>query len=582
MTTGFAYSLWQTINTTETRDFIVSPDYTVSYKNARQGIKSWLTAFDEAGLSPGDRIVVRTGRDDVACLILLAALVDGIVPVLLEANCPDHRFSSLLKTVEPHLVLVDATPSELTASQAVQIVLPNPKGLRLFGAKKGAQFGTSAPPATRPPRFSEMDDLAYLLFTSGTTAEPSGVMIATKNLSANLDTLSRVFQYDAQSRIFNDMALAHTDGMTQGPLLAAWNGATLIRAGGFDLTRIEDWLGAIPRFGATHVLTVPTVWAMIENYAAHDDYFDAPACKMMITGAAKMPLPLWDKLEARFKRPLVNHYGLSETVACALYSGDLAELGARGTLGKAIDCDARVAGHGHEGELLLRGDNIFQGYWRNPTRTADSFTDDGWFRTGDLVRARDDGSYDMLGRLKAIINSGGVNIHPDEIDEALLEHPSVLESVTIAMPDDVFDEIGVSCVTLQTPVSTSDLAAHLLQFVEPRKASRHIIALPEILRGPSGKPRLDALRVQIEALLKTPTNQKSATDILTVAAEVFRVEKTTLSLKTSPDTLGEWDSFTHLNLVMAVETHFDIRIPAAKISTFRSLADIARAVDDHG
>ncbi len=587
MSTGFHERLFAGFAAAEKRDFLVSPSQRLSYQDAARGIRRWLALFDRFGLASGDRIVLRTDRDDVACIAFIAALVDGKVPVLLEGGCPDARFLSTVQLVEPALAISDGHLPDLPgATQGFALAEgASGQGFRFLQRRKGgAEFGLECDPATRAPALSGATRLAYLLFTSGSTAEPSGVEVTQDNLAANLDTLSCLFDYDPQSRIFNDMILAHADGMIQGPMLAAWNKAAVLRAGGFELQHIEDWLACVRRFRATHVLSVPTVWSLIDSYAAHDDYFDGPECRVLMTVAAKMPEPLWERIESRFSRPLVNHYGLTETVASALYAGHAEELGAWGTIGRPLDCEARIANGGDEGELQLRGANVFSGYWRNPERTARSFTEDGWFRTGDLARARDDGSYEVLGRIKSVIMSGGVLIRPDEIDEAMLRHPAVAESATVGVSDRFFGEVGVTCVVLNEDLDEAELTEHQRLYVEPRKVSKRILAVPSIPRGPSGKVTLDALRAVIASRTDEPAAGGDrvvlSDDVLDLAAGVFRVPRDQVSLRTTPDTLKAWDSFTQLNLVLSVESHFGCRIPAASVSKLRSLADVVTAVEE--
>jgi long-chain acyl-CoA synthetase len=586
MTMSLPQKLWRNIQEGGERVFLVSPTLNLTYKDAAQGIRCWLATFDASRLTPGDRFVLRTDDEAAAILAFLAGLVDGVVPVILEGSCPDTRLSAIVSVVEPGLVVSgDALPS--LPGQAVLRILKQREtrgGLRsLLGRKPSFDSGLGDGAADRPPHLPEnTDDLAYLLFTSGTTSAPTGVRISRSNLAANLDTLTRLGGMSANSRIFNDMILAHADGMIQGPTLAAWNGAAILRAGGFDMQKIEDWLSRIRQYRATHVLSVPTVWAMIDRYAAHDDYFDAPECTMLVTVAAKMPDALWRRIQARFGRRLVNHYGLTETVASALYSGDHPDMGPEFTIGLPVDCKARIAKGTTEGELELKGDNIFSGYWRNEERTRASFTEDGWFKTGDIACARPDGSYDILGRLKTAIMSGGILIRPDEIDEAMLRHPAVIESATVGVPDEMFGEIGVTGVTLSTPVDETALTEHLRIHLEPRKIPKRIFALKQIPRGLSGKVNMNALT----ALLSEQANEGNQTQdgkdveaiVINLAAKVFRVPVEQLSPRTGPDDVNGWDSFTQLNLVLTIEEHFGCRIPAARVSALQRLGDFIEVI----
>lgn len=582
-------SLWSNLQSGGGSEFWVTPSLELSYGDALRGVQRWLAAFDAAGLKPGDRVVIRTAQDHVAAVAFLAGLVDGVVPVLLEGSCPDARFQAIVGMTEPGLVLSDNAVPDLPVATYKRVLTARqkPRGLRFFGTRIELDgFGLEGlEPSERPARQPDDDGIAYLLFTSGTTASPSGVVISRSNLAANLATIERLFEYTSSSRIFNDMVLAHADGMIQGPILAVWSSGAVLRAGGFDVSRIEEWLACVRRFRATHVITVPTVWALIDRLAAHDDYFDSPECALLMTVAAKMPAPLWSRIEARFGRALINHYGLTETVASSLYAGSKSGLGAHGTVGIPIDCEARIAGFSAEdasGELELRGANVFSAYWRNPERTAASFTEDGWFRTGDLARKRTDGSYEVVGRVKTAIVSGGVLIHPEEIDDAMLRHPCVTESVTVGVVDEVFDEISVTCVVLSRPCDEASLTAHLRQFVEPRKVSKKIFSVNGIPKGLSGKPQLIELRNEVIRLMQNETGVLCSVDhtaaVLSIAARVFRVPLAELSIHTRATDVAGWDSFTQLNLVLHIEEHFACQISAAQVSALRSLGDFVRVV----
>jgi acyl-CoA synthetase (AMP-forming)/AMP-acid ligase II/acyl carrier protein len=421
------------------------------------------------------------------------------------------------------------------------------------------------------------------MFTSGTTSSPSGVQITRGNLFANLATLIRLFGYDPHARIFNDMILAHVDGMIQGPLLALAAGAAAIRSGGFQLPLIEDWLGRVRAERATHVITVPTIWAMIERYAAHDDYFDAPECQSLQSVAAKFPDELWRRIETRFQRPVFNHYGLTETVVTALWAGPQAEMGPFGTIGRPIDCAAKIAGPDgtSEGELLLRGANVFPGYWRDPVRTAASFTHDGWFRTGDLVRSRGDGSYEMLGRLKSVIMMGGFLIRPDEIDEAMLRHPAVRESATIGLEDAMFGEVPITATVLAQAADEAALTAHARSFLESQKVPKRIVVLDAIPRGDAGKPQLAALRgLCLAAIGQNTAAGDLAAQVIAVAAEVFRVQPDALDCASRAGDVAGWDSFSQLNFLLAIEHRFGVHVPAARVAAIESIADMVRTVRD--
>ena len=600
-------ALWAQVVRGGRRDFLVTPDLRMSFADLGEAIGRWLAWFDAHGILAGDRVLIRTANEAAAITGFIAGLLDGVVPIVVTPDTPDTRLLSLVAVVEPAGLACDAgkqprpdvVPTLLLDHSAA------PAARKWFGARKRRDITPGLPAATvRQPRLPrDGAGLAYILFTSGTTSEPTGVQVTRGNLFANLATQTRVFGYDNRSRIFNDMILAHADGMIQGPIQALVAGCAVIRSGGFSLPVIESWLGRVRAERATHVITVPTVWAMIDQYARHDDYFDAPECGALLSVAAKLPDDLWRRLETRFARPVFNQYGLTETVVTALWAGRHREMGGFGTIGKPIDGEAGID-HAMidqdwpdgAGELLLRGAHVFPGYWRDEARTRATFTGDGWLRTGDIARCRPDGSYEILGRIKTVIMMGGFLIRPDEIDEALMRHDAVCESITIGVEDAIFGELPVSAVVLADPsalVSESDLTTHARAFLESQKVPKRIFVLPEIPRGVSGKPRLDALHDLLGRLLgqsganATGTEQSETGDagvrrdqVIAVAADTFRVDPAMLDLTSGPGSVAGWDSFSQLNFLMAIEQRFAIAIPAARVARIATIGDMLRTVED--
>jgi acyl-CoA synthetase (AMP-forming)/AMP-acid ligase II/acyl carrier protein len=404
-------------------------------------------------------------------------------------------------------------------------------------------------------------------------------------------TLTRLFEYGTSSCIANPTPLSHTDGLTQGLLLAAVSGARLLRPGRFALDELESWLDQFCRHGATHLITNPTVIALIEQFAVHDDYFNFDEFKAVISSASILRQELWNVFEQRFKCRLYNLYGMTETVANATYAGEHPEMGQRGTIGVPIDCEARIVDPSDglmevegPGELQLRGAHICRGYWRNPGRNQKSFAAGGWFRTGDLVCRDGAGNLEFIGRLKSMINAGGLSIAPEEIDEALLGHPAVTESVTIGLPHEEFEEIAASAVVINQDVDPEQLLEHARRYLEPLKVPKQIVPVSSIPRGAAGKPDLALVKALLQAEAERPEAEPvssgivSVSEVINLAARVFNVDASSLSPETSPGTLQPWDSFNHLTLMLEAEKAFGLTIPTAKIAGIRSLAELYEAI----
>lgn len=578
-------ALWAAILGAGQRPFMVLPDRNVTHAVLAGRIRAYAALFADRGLRPGDRIAIVLADEPEAAAAFGAAMITGLVPTLPAADSGAGRLGMICAQLEAALLV--APPDLAVQGWSGPRSAPPPTAPTLLGRL------WSRPRPEIAPAARGGDDLAYVVFTSGTTAAPSGVQITWTNLSTHLATLVRLFVFGAASRVFNPTPIAHTDGLIFGPVLAMATGGTVLRPGPFRVAGIDAWLGQVATMGATHMVTNPTVLALIDRYATGDDIFRVPGFRGVLASAALLRPDLWTRLETRFGIDICNLYGLTETVTTALYAGRHPEMGALGSIGRPIDCAARLGDAdgrplppepGTEGEIQLRGAHVFKGYWRNPGRNAATFTADGWMRTGDRGRLRPDGSYDFLGRIKTAINCGGTLVRGEEIDECLLRHPAVVEAVTIALPDPDFEEVPVSAVVLSGPATEADLSGHARAGLEALKVPRRILIVPAIPRGDSGKPRLADLREMLQEMVAaapteaTPTTDDPVAAVLAIAADVFRLDPATLTAESSPDSVAAWDSFTHLNLILEIERHFGLRIPAAQVAAARSLGALVETV----
>lgn len=555
--------LWRQVSEGGTRPFMISQFGSTSYAELRSLVARAFTRLHEMNLPKGERVAVLFQDEVKASAVFAASLLNGLVPVMLPFDIGVPRLDGISRSIEPRLIARDDS---------------------IFAADEA---GTIRPVAV------SRDDLAYLLFTSGTTAAPSGVEITRGNLCSHVDTLIRLFDFSPDSRIFNPTPLAHTDGLIFGCILTMATGGTVIRPGPLRLSEFGDWIGLARRHGATHMMTNPTVLSLIDRVADRDDYFSFEGFKGVLSGGSQLRRELWLHFETRFRTEIWNLYGLTETVTTALYSGRHPEMGPVGTLGKAIDCEARIAppvgvdlalGDPAVGELQLRGPHIFRGYWRNPERTAATFAEGNWMRTGDLVRRGDDGSYMFLGRVKTAINSGGTLIRGEEIDECLLRHPAVAESVTVGLPDDEFEEIAVSAVVLGAAADEAELTRHCRAELEGLKVPKRIVSVAAIPRGDAGKPNLQAVRELLNSEIRrvvpagVPADDQIDRQVIELAADVLGVAQESLSLASTPDTVEGWDSFKHVNFVLQAEDQFGVRVPGTMLTSIKSLGDLSALI----
>ena len=341
-------------------------------------------------------------------------------------------------------------------------------------ANAGLAAVTDAPRLTRPGP----EDVCSLLYTSGTTGKPKGVMVPHRMVAWNGYNTAMCWQLREEdvSPIFTPLYHAGGLGAFLLPIFAI--GGTIVLHAGFDTAEI--WR-TIERERCTVVLGVPTVYKLLME-APEFETVDLSHIRWLISGGAPLPLYI---IEAYQRRGVVfkQGYGLTE-VGVNCFSMTVEEsVRKKGSIGKPMMfTEARAAGDegrdvpvGEIGELWLRGPHVCRGYWNNPEATAAALDADGWFHTGDLARRDEDGFYYIAGRRKDMLISGGVNVYPAEIEAELLLHPGVKDAAVVGIPDPTWGEVGAACVVLREAGSANGeelaafLGAKLARYKIPRR-----------------------------------------------------------------------------------------------------------------
>lgn len=568
-------------------DFI---DDSLSYRQLLASIDKLSHLFAEKHIRAGDKILIVTASDKHAITLSIAALLEGAVPTLLSVDTGSQRARAIAEKLRPRLIFTDNDLAGIWDWLETDRFIGIRTTSRIFTISRLFRSSSNQPslypdlleqrPSREPGCNAHPDDLAFIPFTSGTTSEPKGILTTHENLFEHLDSLRRIFSYDEKSRLFNNLSLAHNDGFVQGPLLALWSGATLIRPPAFTVQNLETLLNLLYSKRVTHMITVPTILSLVDRLTRNNDYFEDEGFRHVISVAAKLDRNLWNRLQQRFGIRICNIYGLTETVAGGVYCGPGDDHFRLGTVGKPLDMEARIVDQdeqdclpGQQGELWLRGRNVVPGYLDLPGDTAATFSG-GWLHTGDLARMDDEGFIEIVGRKKAMIMSGGYNIHPDEINEVLMLHPDVAQAATIGLADPDWGELVASVVESRGAAGEAELIEHCRQHLEPYKVPKSVTLVDELPRGVSGKVILSSLPALIEASHPaSPSGKHGARheDILEMAARVFNQPVETLSLNAASDDTPGWDSLGHLNLITAAEEEFGIRFSMDEMMAIDSL-----------
>ena len=559
---------------------------------------SWCIA---SGLQPGDRAVILT-RDDIALTSLFfGCLRYGLTAVIVSQDSGKLEQENLIAAAKPAALFMDADyfgTLKLPAHKAVLRITPRggmPSFIeRLFGKKQEgdlypASLFMRAPEQNPAP--VPLDATAYILFTSGTTSRPKGVEITHGNLLAQMNTFVRHYGYTSASRLLNILPLHHTDGLTQGPVVAFVAGCGVFRPLRFSITEIPALINATYRLRISHFIAVPTMLQLIDGLSgAQPDAFRTGDFKFIISTAGYLDPNLWARFEKRFTVMIVNVYGLTETVCEALYCGPSPETRKLGTIGKPVDTECRIvsedgkdAANGAVGELWLKGPHIMKGYFEMPNETAEVLTKDGWFKTGDLCKRDEDGFYHIAGRKKNVIISGGMNIYPEDVANILRNLPGVIDAAVWGEDDATWGETVAAAIILKPGANQNEqsVAQAFAERAAAAMAPRRIHIVADFPRGPAGKVIVRDLRAAIAS--KQDHNLAHAGNdlmqaVLGVAAQSFKCAPENLSLESTAETVKGWNSLAHVEFLLSLEKEFGIKIGPKEILSVRSLGDALRIV----
>jgi acyl-CoA synthetase (AMP-forming)/AMP-acid ligase II len=350
-----------------------------------------------------------------------------------------------------------------------------------------ARTGSKGQPA--PPQGGAM---ALLMYTSGTTGVPKGVMLTQANLAANAMAISREHELGADDRVLAVLPLYHINAFAVTMLAPLAHLGSLAIASRFSAAQF--WVQAL-RFRCTWLNVVPTIISyLLEGIAPPRDSLSR--IRFCRSASAALPREHHLAFEAKFGIGIIETMGLTETVAPS-FSNPLAPTERKlGSVGRASGGQARVVdaslapvGDGITGEIVIRGPHVMPGYYKDEAATRAAFTPDGWLRTGDLGHRDRDGFFFVTGRIKELIIKGGENIAPREIDEVLLAHPAVLDAAAVGIADRHYGQEIMACVVLRDGVACAEEA--LREFCAERlgrfKTPKTIRFVRELPRGPSGK-----------------------------------------------------------------------------------------------
>jgi len=462
----------------------------LTFGQLAQQCRTVSAALAAHGLSPGQHVSVVMGNGIGTVLLLLGALYGGycVIPVNLLSQPQqmhyvlDHSDAQLVFTAPEWAERVSAITRSL--SRPVDVLTHDPDDDTVQSLRKNVSSATIAAP--RP------NALGLLMYTSGTTGRPKGVMLSQANLVANANSISREHALSPADRVVAVLPLYHINAFVVTMLAPLAHGGRLVMPPRFSVSTFWD---IVTEHECTWLNVVPTMISyLLEGKAP--PFGTLAKVRFCRSASAALSPEHHRAFEAKFGIGIVETMGLTETAA-PVFSNPIDPTQRKvGSVGRPSGCEARVVdAHGRTlrdgeiGEIVVRGPQVTSSYYKDPPATASAFFPGGWLRTGDLGYRDSEGFFYVSGRIKELIIKGGENISPREIDEVLIKHPAVLDAAAVGIPDRHYGQEIMACVILRQGEQTdeSELRAFCERELGKYKTPKVIRFVTELPRGPSGK-----------------------------------------------------------------------------------------------
>ncbi|MBX3490195.1 malonyl-CoA synthase [Parvibaculum sp.] len=451
--------------------------------------------FAQLGLKPGDRIALQVEKSPEALVIYLACLRGGFVFLPMNTAYRVEEVDYLVGDAEPALIVCDPAVETAIADIAARRGVPHLLTLDADAHGSFIDAVATVADAVRPATCGA-EDLAVILYTSGTTGKPKGAMLTHGNLAANGLALRDAWRFTDADVLLHALPIFHAHGLFVACHCALLSGAKMIWRQKFDRA---DVIALLPR--ATTFMGVPTFYTRL---LAGDDFNASLVGHMRLftSGSAPLLAETFEAFRARTGHAILERYGMTETGMNTSnpYDGERRA----GTVGFPLpDVELRVTDEeglprasGEIGGLEVRGPNVFSGYWRMPEKSAAEFAEGGWFRTGDIAMIDADGYVHLVGRAKDLIISGGFNVYPKEIEELVDDMAEVLESAIVGVPHSDFGEASVAVVVLREGAALDEAAliARLREKIANYKVPKRAFFVESLPRNTMGKVQKNLLR----------------------------------------------------------------------------------------
>ncbi len=481
-----------------TAEAISAPDRrSLTYDGLRALVGKTVHALNARGIGRNDRvaIVLPNGPEMAAAFLAIGA---GATTAPLNPAYREPEFEIYLADLGAKALLVEGGSTSEAIGVAQRL------GIEVLEAEVAADapagdFNLAGGPDHQAdpesPGLAGPDDIALVLHTSGTTSKPKIVPLLHRNVCASAENIRQTLALTTHDRCLNVMPLFHIHGLMAAVLSSLSTGASIFCTPGFNALRFFSW---VTEADPTWYTAVPTMHqAILARAERNRDVIESARIRFVRSSSSSLPPQVMAELEEVFGAPVIESYGMTEA-SHQMTSNPLPPRARKpGTVGlpagpevAVMDAEGKLLAVGSVGEIVIRGPNVTGAYESNPEANRTSFTD-GWFRTGDQGVMDEEGYLTITGRLKEIINRGGEKISPKEVDEVLMDHPSVQQVVTFGVPhDELGEDVAVAVVLREGAQATArELKAFVADRLAGYKVPRTVLFVDEIPKGATGKPR---------------------------------------------------------------------------------------------
>ncbi|MBW1998125.1 MAG: AMP-binding protein [Deltaproteobacteria bacterium] len=472
--------------------FAPEPNLKLTYGQLKEDSERFGRHLFKRGIGKGDKISFMLGNGYQTTKIFLGTMYSGIVIAPLNLMAQQSQLEYVLDHSDTKLVFFASDQEERLrkacekVDRDIELIEIDVDSPNVFDPEEDLSHISL-------PGIEENDD-ALLLYTSGTTGLPKGVILSHKNMVAGGQYTAMAHQLTPEDRALCSLPLYHINGEVVTAVAPLVSGGSVVMPHKFSTSNFWE---LISRYRCTWFSVVPTIISYLANATEIEGKgYSLDQLRFGRSASSALPPSLHRRFEEKFQISIVETMGLTETAA-PVFSNPIDPAKRKyGSPGQAVGNQAKIVDkHGNEvprgtqGEIMIKGDNVMKCYYKAPDKTAEALEPDGWLHTGDLGYMDEDGFVFVTGRLKELIIKGGENIAPREIDEVLYKHPAVLDAAAVGIPDEDYGEEIIACVVLKPGFSTTEeeLKEFCLEHLGKFKTPKVIKIMDEMPKGPSGK-----------------------------------------------------------------------------------------------